>query len=418
MQNIVLLLRRGDFLTRQRMTLWAAGLIFGFALCILFLGLTAQGLNDYAGRPLGTDFSNVYAAGVAAVHGDATAPFSAWRQLEAERDIFGPQTPFYGWHYPPFFLLVAAALAQLSYLPALILWQGATLLLYLASLGLLLRKSAAPQLYRDRLWLPLALGFTAVFVNLIHGQNGFLTAALFAFGLALLDERPMLSGLAFGLLCYKPQFAVLIPVVLAATGRWKTLAVSVATILALAAIVSALFGTAVWTAFLESSRFTRTIVLEQGNTGFHKIQSVFAWARMWNGSVALAYAAQILTALTVLGLLLKIWRSDAAAGYKKAALCLAAVLITPYALDYDLVVLAPAIALLIAEGKARGFTDGELLSLTLLWLMPIAARNIAHYAFVPIGVLAMLFSFGLIYRKCNVHEQNTAIPKPAKAISW
>src|SRR5258708_1694433 len=79
-----------------------------------------------------------------------------------------------------------------------------------------------PALGKGRLWLLLTLGFTAVFVNLMHGQNGFLTRALFASGLALLDERPFAAGALFGLLCYKPQFAVVIPFVLAATGRWRT----------------------------------------------------------------------------------------------------------------------------------------------------------------------------------------------------
>ncbi len=40
--------------------------------------------------------------------------------------------PYYGWHYPPVFLLVAAALAALPYLGALFVYQAATLVAYLA----------------------------------------------------------------------------------------------------------------------------------------------------------------------------------------------------------------------------------------------------------------------------------------------
>ncbi|MBA2588781.1 MAG: DUF2029 domain-containing protein, partial [Alphaproteobacteria bacterium] len=276
-------MRSGDFLTRQRMTRWAAGLILGYVCCGVFLGLTAHGVNDYAGRPLGTDFSNVYAAGVATIHGDATAPFNILRQEQTEQAIFGKATQLYGWHYPPFFLLVAAALARLPYIPALILWQAGTLMLYLGSVRLLLRKSAAPWLSADRLGPILALGFTAVFVNATHGQNGFLTAALFASGLALLDERPVVAGMLFGLLCYKPQFAVVIPLVLAATGRWRAFSAAAATVLAAGATVTWMFGTEIWPGFMASAHFTRTVVLEQGNTGFYKLQSVFAAIRMWGG---------------------------------------------------------------------------------------------------------------------------------------
>jgi alpha-1,2-mannosyltransferase len=418
MKKIVLLLRSGDFLTAERMTLWAVGLILGFVLSILFLALTAHGLNDYAGRPLGTDFSNVYAAGVAAAHGDATAPFDIFRQLKTERAIFGPATPFYGWHYPPFFLLVAVALAQLPYIPALILWQGASLLFYLGSMGMLLRRSVMPALGQDRRWLILTLGFTAVFVNLIHGQNGFLTTALFVSGLAVLDERPIAAGILFGLLCYKPQFAVLIPLVLAATGRWRTFAAGAITVLFLAALVTVIFGADVWPAFADSLYFTRTVVLEQGNTGFHKIQSMFALVRLWGGSIPQAYGAQILVALTVIVALVRIWRQKIALGYKQAALCLAALLITPYCLDYDLMLLAPVIALLAAEGKSRGFSDYEILSLVSLWFIPIVARNIAHATFIPLAVPAMAASFALIYRRCNAQKRRKSAMPAGKIASW
>jgi alpha-1,2-mannosyltransferase len=418
MTKIVLLLRSGDFLTRERATLWAAGLVLGYAACVVFLAATAHGLNDYAGRPLGTDFSNVYAAGVAATHNDATAPFDVVRQIKAERDLFGPGTPSYGWHYPPFFLLIAAALAQLAYIPALIVWQGASLLLYLGAMGLLLGRSAAPALVRDRLWLLLTLGFTAVFVNLIHGQNGFLTTALFAAGLTLLDERPIVAGMLFGLLCYKPQFAVVIPFVLVATGRWRSFCAGAMSFLILAAAVTSLFGWAVWPAFWESLHFTRAVVLEQGNIGFHKMQSVFAWVRMWHGSIEFAYGAQIAVALAVIIALLRIWRTSIAMGYKQAALCLAALLITPYCLDYDLMLLAPAIALMAAEGRKRGFVPYEILALTVLWCAPAIARNIAHTAFIPLMVPAMLFCFGLIVRRCSVSQRQERAMAMVKVAAW
>ena len=60
----------------------------------------------------------------------------------------------------------------------------------------------------------------------------------------------------------------------------------------LALAVTLAFGTEVWTAFLASTEFTRSVVLEQGDTGWHKIQSVFSWVRMWGGGIALAYAVQ------------------------------------------------------------------------------------------------------------------------------
>ncbi len=390
-------LRDGRFLTRQRLTVYPLILLIAFAAAIVWLIATAHGLNDYAGRPLGTDFSDVYAAGVAALKGDAAAPFDIMRQWRQEQAIFGQATPLYGWHYPPFFLLVAAPLARLPYLVALALWQVSTLALYLWALAALIRKSAMPQWARDWHWVPLALGFTAVFVNLTHGHNGFLTAALFAGALSQLETRPLLAGVLFGLLAYKPQFGVMIPLALAAGGYWRSFAGAAVTILVLALAVTLLFGADVWAAFLASTHFTRTVVLEEGNTGFQKIQTMFSQVRLLGGPVALAYAAQGVTFLVAAFVLIRLWRRPASFGDRGAALCLATLLATPYSLDYDLMLLAPALLLVAAEGKKRGFRPYELSLLTLLWLLPLVGRSLAgatHILLAPFAILALLLLIG------------------------
>ena len=141
--------------------------------------------------------------------------------------------PYFGWHYPPMFLLLAAALATLPYLAALALYQAVTLLPYLA---VVTRIAGRPEA-----WLP-ALAFPAVFVNVTHGHNGFITAALLGGALLVLDRRPLLAGVLLGCLAYKPQFGLLIPLVLVATGRWRTIAAAAATVLAIAGLTWIAFG--------------------------------------------------------------------------------------------------------------------------------------------------------------------------------
>ena len=129
-------------------------------------------------------------------------------------------------------------------------------------------------------------------INIGHGQNGFLTAALLGGALVQLDRRPLVAGILFGLLAYKPQFGLMIPIVLVASGRWRTFAAAAATVAVLALATTLAFGPHVWQAFLDSTRFTRLVALEQGDTGWYKIQSLFAWARMWGAPIPLAYALQ------------------------------------------------------------------------------------------------------------------------------
>jgi alpha-1,2-mannosyltransferase len=388
-------LRTGNWLSRERVRLWSLAVLAASAIGLAFVLATSDGLNDYQGRPLGTDFSNVYAAGSFVLDGHAAAPFDWPAQHAREQAIFGPTTPFYGWHYPPFFLFIAAALALMPYVLALAVWQGVTLTLYLGTIWIILRTVSADAgawpnlLTRDRLRLLLALAFPAVLVNVGHGHNGFLTAALLGGALISLDRRPVLAGVLFGLIAYKPQFGVLIPLVLAATGRWHAFAAAGVTVVMLAVATLIAFGPEVWRAFFASSHLTRVEVLEHGNTGWHKIQSVFALVRMWGGGIPLAYALQGAVILALAASLTWLWRSTAAYPLKAGALIVASLLATPYSLDYDFAVLAPAIAFLAADGFSRGFGPYHKSALALLWIMPLVARTVAEHTLIPLGVPTM-----------------------------
>src|ERR1700722_13482827 len=98
------MLRSGDWLTRERIRLIAVALLMASVIGFLYLVVTAHGAVDRQGRPLGTDFSNVYAAGTYVNEGNPTAPFDLAQQSARERAIFGDLAPFYPWPYPPFFL--------------------------------------------------------------------------------------------------------------------------------------------------------------------------------------------------------------------------------------------------------------------------------------------------------------------------
>ena len=83
-------LRSGDWLTRERIRFIATVLLLiASAAGFLFLVVTAHGVIDRQGRPLGTDFSNVYAAGTYVLDGDAQAPFDPPQQFAREQAIFG-----------------------------------------------------------------------------------------------------------------------------------------------------------------------------------------------------------------------------------------------------------------------------------------------------------------------------------------
>ena len=400
-------LRTGEWLTAARVRGYSMTLL-GFCV-VATLGWIAlsDGLIDRNGKPIGTDFSSFYAAGSLALDGHAADAYTPAAHYAREQRLFGENTPYYSWNYPPVFLLVAAPLALLPYPLALALFQAAGLALYLLVIAAILAPARRRNSFIARNWLPVAAAFPAVFINLGHGQNGFLTAGLLGAALVTL-EQPVLSGLCIGLLAYKPQFALVIPVALLAAARWGVIASAALTVAALIAMSWFCFGIDSWTAFLASTEMSRKVLLEQGSVGFEKLQSAFAAVRLWGGSVPLGYAVQgLVSALAVLATAWA-WRVSDDRALKAALLVTATALASPHMLDYDLVLLAPALAFLTLAIREDGARDYERTMMALVWITPLLARSVAGLTGIPLGLLATLALFALIMRRLYRHRARVA----------
>lgn len=358
------------------------GWLFGFG----------HGTLDPIGRPLGTDFSEVYAAGKMALNGHAADAWSWPKHFAIQRQIHhDADVPVYGWHYPPPFLLIASTLAMLPYLPALIVWQTITLGVFARLMYWLVPR-------RETLLLVFAAPVTLVCVT--HGHNGFLTALLLGAGLALQEEKPFPAGLLLGCLIYKPQFALVIPPLLLATRNWRAIVGAATSATVLIALTFALWGWPVWQSFIESLPLTRQVVIEQGNTGWYKIMSPFAGVRMWGGSIKAAYYVQAFYTLSsIIAVSWVSWRNERPE-LRNALVCAAAILSTPYVLDYDLVIILPALAWLWIDGCKNGFErwDGTLMALA--WATPLIGRSVAEWAFVPLGLISVVGVAWVSFRRC------------------
>ncbi|MBV9980725.1 glycosyltransferase family 87 protein [Bradyrhizobium sp.] len=390
-------LQSGRWLTASR--------IRGYSLILLVLGIVtavawvalSDRMVDRNGKPIGTDFSNVYAAGRLTWRGQAQDAYDPVLQHQAEKAVFDDRgVPFFGWHYPPFFFAVAFAVAALPYAWSLLLWLVASMAAYLAAIRAILPR---------RETLLVASAFPAVLVNIGHGQNGFLTAALLGSALQLIDRRPAIAGVLIGLLAYKPQFGVLIPIALVAGRRWSTIGAAAATVMALIAISIITLGAEVWHAFAASFGFTQTVVLEQGGTGWEKIQSAFAAVRNWGADLGTAYAIQTALAIGLAATLAWLWHGTSAFELKAAALATASLLATPYVLDYDLVVLAVAIAFLVRHGLVSGFRDFEISLLAAAWIVPLLSRSIAAATGIPLGLVVLLALYLSILRRAAIDRK-------------
>ena len=343
---------------------------------------------DADGRGIPTDFVNVWAAGRLALEGH---PAQAWdwdiqKQVELallKQDFVG----HFAWHYPPPFLFVASCLAQFPYAVAFIGWAAISMVPYLAVMRAIIGRNAG---------LVLAIGCPAVFLNILVGQNGFLTASLIGGLLYLLPTRPVLAGICLGLLSYKPQYGLLFPLVLLAAAEWTAL-FTAAIVTATIAVASWLaFGTESWQAFFHWIPMFSQAFLTEGRAPWFKMQSIFALVRYLGGTEQLGWIFQWVLTAAVAVVLVAMWRSRLPYTLKAAMLAAATLLTTPYLFMYDLVVLGIAVAFLIRAGLDEGFARHEAMALALVFAL------LASFLFLgqPVGFPAILIVFALILGRC------------------
>lgn len=362
-------------------------------LAVLWMALSHDGI-DPAGKPLGADFINFYAASDLALHGRLVDAYDIGRMEAAEQAIVpSAQGQIVPWQYPPSFALMVLPLALLPYGVALVLFMIVTAALYLWVVHTILP---------DRRAVVAGLAFTAVLVNALGGQNGFLSAALLGGGLILSQARPIAAGALLGFLTYKPHLGLLVPLVLAAGGYWRAIGA--------AAITSALFGLLAWLAFGAESwqAFWHLLpvageYLRSGVLPWDKMASIFAAARLVGASVAVATVLHATVAIGVAALCLLAWWRDGRHLALRVALAIAGTaLVVPALYDYDLVMLAVPMAILAAEGVRAGWLPCERILLVILWLMPMIGSPLARYAHLPLMPLALLALFAACWRRLRL----------------
>jgi hypothetical protein len=187
----------------------------------------------------------------------------------------------------------------------------------------------------------------------------------------------------FGFLTIKPQLGLLIPVVLLVSGRWRTIAVAAATTAALVAATSWLYGADIWTAYLRNVVPVQHFLQEHGNGMlFLQIPSAFYAGRMIGLPIAVDWALQAVVSAAALAAVVWTFARRRDPALSLATLIAAIFLFTPYALNYDMVVLGWVLALLRQrEGNAP--IDHYLV--VAVWLLPLTMM-LAGLIHVPLAM--------------------------------
>ncbi|MGB6536517.1 MAG: glycosyltransferase family 87 protein [Xanthobacteraceae bacterium] len=349
------------------------------------------------------DFVSFWTAGQLALQGHAA---DAYREvplffqqvaLHHDPDDFA----YVAFFYPPSFLLLCAGLALLPYFSALCVWLAASCALYATALRAMVPKSLRA---RELVWI-LFLGYPAVMVNAGFGQNGYLSTALLGGAATLLDARPALAGICLGLLSYKPQLGLIVPLALVVAGRWRCFAAAAATVLLLAATATSAFGTQIWPAFLANMTDAQHNWMQAYNPLYLRYwTSVYGAVRLHDGALALAYVLQTAVSLIAASMLVRaLWRRPPGARSGRAeiaAIAACAPFCSPFMLEYDLVILALPMLWLLGEGLRDGFRRGEIFALVAVYFAPVLFKLTLFDDAIKLSVIAAaLLLFAMVLRR-------------------
>ena len=370
---------------------WCTILLVQEICVFIFLVLGTHGLITKV-KPGTTDYVSFYAAGHLANIGQAPLAYNHAAHYAAEVAATQPGIQYVFFFYPPVFLLLCSLLARLPYLLSFVVFDTVTLTLYLTALRAILGA-------RGWRWMIPVLSFPVTFFVLGWGQNSFLTAALLGLGTVFLERRPIAAGLMFGLICYKPHFGILIPLVLIVGGYWRAIFGAVISVVATVALSWAMFGSATWMAFWHGFA-SSPLMYQSGRIPFEFFITPFGAARLMSLPPALAYDVQIIVSVAVAILVGWIWRSDTRPAIRGASLIAGTLLVVPLALVYDLLIAMVAMAWLVAGLHQEGLLRGEKLAFVAIYAISVLASGIAEHLGIPLGVLPGILLLAICALRC------------------
>lgn len=337
----------------------------------------------------GTDYMVFHAAVGLALRGDLSTLYNPDAITALLNRLFdahlSAKLEFRPWLYPPSFILLLLPFSPFGFAASYWLFQtitGSAMLIALRSL-----LGMRPK------WLAFAaVACPAASICFISGQCSFLIVALLATGVALLDRRPGLAGVAFGLLSFKPQFFLLVPVVLVARMSWRPAAAAAATSLAMVVVSLLWFGPSIWTEWFSAIASSTSDVDPRW----------FLLGRLWGVSVyTCAYllgappgmASVTQTAAIILAGCC-VWcafRKPLAAAPRTGVMLAAALLAAPHAGGYDLLLLVAASGLFISH-LGQSARNSDWLLFLVLWSAPLLGLPVLSLAgrFVPVLTVALL----------------------------
>lgn len=365
--------------------------IFAVNICCLFIFDNFYSKENTEPRP-GRDYIAFWSASYLANTGHASEAYDH-HSINLIAKSIDPLVGDFGWFYPPTYQATIYPLAKVEYRLSFILFFILSLSVFTISIKLISQK---------RLGLVDALAFPATSVSLFFGQNSLLTAGILLLGLYNLKEKPVISGIFFGILTIKPHLALLLPVALAVGRYWTALISFIVTTLVIIAYSIILLDSTTWLIFFEKIDTPKNL-LETGALPWRVMTSIFSNARILGLNVDASYLAHLIFSLVVIFALIYVWKKTTDLALRGSILVLATLGLSPYMYDYELTWLAIPLALLFSRGKNLGWLPMEVSILMLVWLTPLISfiLRLTYPNLISIYLITETALLFLIIKKTN-----------------
>jgi hypothetical protein len=386
--------RRAHWLSYERLRAWS----FAALLCYLVLAtayLCNLAMHHTGYKSPATDMLPFWSASHLALHGHAIDAYNLKAIATVELAI-SPSIATSGgyvlpWLYPPNALLAVWPLALIPYPAAVALFVLGSCALFALAVRTIVRRPEAG-------WM--ALAFPGAALVVVMGQNALLTSALAGFGLVWLRRYPIASGLCFGLLCMKPQLAMLFPLALLCSRSWRALASFALTVAATLVLARVAFGAGTFGAFLHATSIATGYVQSAGDYRA-RIPTLFELARMMHASVALCWVTQGLSIAVAVLAVCMTWGRECPYALRAATLTCASLLVSPYLHDYDLAWYGVVIAWYCRHSFVHGWQRGEREWLCVLWLAPVLGVLVVGHVQFQFLPLVSAITLGMLVRRAR-----------------
>jgi Glycosyltransferase family 87 len=331
--------------TVPRRAAYTRGIFTILAICLAVKALWFSRLGMWHVRDL-VDFDAFHIIATRVWLGDVDEAYEFTKLVVMQREVSGGIGSFMPWTYPPQFNLLLAPFALIPIGIAYFLFTSLTLTFYIV----VLRSVAG-----GHFMLLLIILFPAIAITLACGQNAFLTAGLIGLVCLFFEERPIVAGLALGLMVIKPHLAIAFAVYAVLRRSWTVVITAGAVVLITSAVCTVAFGTQIWLGFLKSLHDS-SIFLERGYYPLYRMISFYAALRTTGLSAWSAFLGQGFIALLALGIIPFALYRKMPARFSLGLTAIVSICISPYAYDYDFLIFGMGLALLLPALHA---TAGE-----------------------------------------------------------